>query len=189
MNTVVKMLITLSIIGIISGAFLSQIAGWAAPKIEMHRKADTEKAIFLVQPDAKSYKPVETVDFECYEVFSDTSKSNSIGYALPYEGNGFQGKIRLMVGIGKDLETLKGLQVLEQVETPGLGTKVTEDDFTSQFVELEADPQVDWVKGVEPGNPNEIQAITGATISSKAVVFIVNDGIKKLRASNEGGNK
>lgn len=189
MNTVVKMLITLSVIGVISGAFLSQIAGWAAPKIEMHRKADTEKAIFLVQPDAKTYKPIESVSFECYEVFSDSANSNSLGYALPYEGNGFQGKIRLMVGIGKDLNTLKGLQVLEQVETPGLGTKVTEQDFTNQFVGLEADPQVDWVKGVEPSNPNEIQAITGATISSKAVVFIINDGIRKLRESSEGGNK
>ncbi len=189
MNTVVKMIITLSVIGIISGAFLSQIAGWAAPKIEMHRKADTEKAIFLVQPDAVSYKTVSETGFECYEVFSDSAKMNSVGYALPYEGNGFQGKIRLMVGIDKGLNNMTGLQVLEQVETPGLGTKVTEEDFTKQFVNLSTSPQIDWVKGEQPDSPNEIQAVTGATISSKAVVFIINDGIKKLREAEEGGKK
>lgn len=186
MKTVIKMLITLSLIGVISGALLSQISAWAEPKIEMHRKAATEQAIYMVQPSAKDYQKVETVDFELYKVF-DESK-NSIGYALPFEGNGFQGKIRLMIGIKSDLKELVGLEILEQVETPGLGTKVTEDPFTNQFEELVAEPQVAWVKGAPPTKPNEIQAITGATISSKSVVKIINDGLTKLRSAKEGGN-
>jgi electron transport complex protein RnfG len=184
MNTIIKMLITLSIIGIISGAFLSQIAGWAAPKIEMHRKAATEEAIFLVQPDAKKYEKLNT-DFECYQVFDDSS--NSIGYALPYEGNGFQGKIRLMVGVTDDMNNLTGMQVLEQLETPGLGTLIIEEPFTKQFQGLLASPQVDWVKGVPPSKDNEIQTITGATISAKAVVFIINDGLSRLRDAQSAG--
>ena len=187
MKTVIKMLATLSVIGIISGAFLSIIAGWAAPKIEVHRKADTERAIYIVQPDAKFYEKVENVDFELYKVFDDSLKTNSLGYALPYEGNGFQGKIRLMVGVSDNLSELKGLEVLEQVETPGLGTKVTEENFTKQFISLKSTPEVAWVKGAPPTQDNEIQAITGATISSKAVVFIINDGLKKLRENTGGG--
>ena len=77
-----------------------------------------------------------------------------------------------------------GLEVLEQVETPGLGTKVTEEPFTSQFVNLNVNPEITWVKGIKPQNPNEIQAITGATISSKAIVRIINEGVKKLRLVN-----
>ena len=184
MNTIIKMLLTLSIIGVISGAFLSQIAGWAAPKIEMHRKAATEEAIFLVQPTAKKYERVNT-DFECYQVFDDSS--NSLGFALPYEGNGFQGKIRLMVGVGYDLQTLTGMQVLEQLETPGLGTLVVEEPFTKQFIGLVASPQVNWIKGAPPATPNEIQTVTGATISSKAVVFIINDGLNRLRDYQKTG--
>ncbi|MBN1299900.1 MAG: FMN-binding protein [Melioribacteraceae bacterium] len=187
MNTVIKMIVTLSFIGIVSGSMLSQIAGWAAPKIEMHRKADTEKAIFLVQPEAKSYSNIGSVDFECYKVFIDSVNQKFIGYALPYEGNGFQGKVRLMVGIDSSLKIITGLQVLEQVETPGLGTKVTEEAFTGQFNGLLSVPQVNWVKGVPPEKNNEIQAITGATISSKAVVNIINDGLKKLRRSVQSG--
>lgn len=186
MKTVTRMLITLSIIGVVSGALLSQISGWAAPKIEMHRKAATEKAIYLVQPEAKNYQKVESVDFELYKVFDENE--NTIGYALPYEGNGFQGVIRLMVGVKADLNQLVGLEVLEQVETPGLGTKIVEDDFTGMFEELSAEPKVNWVKGAAPDDPNEIQAITGATISSVAVVDIINKGLEKLRSAEEGGN-
>ena len=95
-----------------------------------------------------------------------------------------------MVGLNNELNEISGLQILEQVETPGLGTKVTEEPYLKQFVNLSTSPQVDWVKGVPPSKPNEIQTITGATISSKSVVNILNDGLKKLRSiNNDGGNK
>lgn len=173
------MLATLTIIGVISGGVLSGINGWAEPKIIANRKAETERAIFVVQNEATNYKKVDDVNFELYEVFDDSS--NSLGYALPYEGNGFQGNIRLIVGVSKETDKVLGLEVLEQVETPGLGTKVTESPFTDQFKNLVVTPEIKSVKGVEPQNPNEVQAITGATISSKAIVRIVNDGIQKLK--------
>lgn len=185
MKTVIKMLITLSLIGVVSGALLSQISGWAAPKIEMHRKAATEKAIFMVQPLGKDYEKVNAIDFELYKVF-DESK-NLIGYAMPYEGNGFQGKIRIMIGVKENLNQLVGLEVLEQIETPGLGTKVTEEPFTKQFIDLIARPKIDWVKGAPASKENEIQAITGATISSVAIVDIINAGLAKLRSVEEEG--
>ena len=179
MKLVLHMLATLTIIGVLSGALLSEINSWAAPKIEANRKAETERAIFVVQAEATKYKKIENIDFELYEVFNDNN--TSLGYALPYEGNGFQGKIRLIVGINKELSNLYGLEVLEQVETPGLGTKVTETPFTNQFKNLLVTPEINSVKGVQPENPNEVQAITGATISSKAIVRIVNEGVKRLK--------
>lgn len=185
MKLVIKMLVTLSVIGVVSGALLSQISGWASPKIAEHRRAATEKAIYEVHPEAKSYKKVENIDLEVYQVFDENN--NPSGYALPYEGNGFQGKIRLMVGVDNQLKNTTGLKILEQVETPGLGTKVTEKPYTNQFKNLLSEPEIDWVKGKAPSKPNEIQAITGATISSKSVVFILNDGIKKLRSQIGGG--
>lgn len=185
MKLLLHMLATLTIIGIVSGGLLSEVSKWAKPKIALHRKAETEKAIFLVQPNAKSQKKIETVDFEIYRVFDENNEP--IGYALPYEGNGFQGNIRLMVGVKNDLKEIVGMQVLEQTETPGLGTKVTEEPFTNQFVELVAEPNVGWVKGALPTKTNEIQTITGATISSKAIVDIVNGGLMKLREVKNSG--
>ncbi|MEN8192268.1 MAG: FMN-binding protein [Bacteroidota bacterium] len=184
MKLVIQMLVTLSVIGIVSGALLSELSGWAKPKIEAHRKAATEKAIFLVQPEADKYKRIESVKFEIYEVYDHEM---NIGYALPYSGSGFQGNIRLMVGLDSDLEMVTGLRVLEQVETPGLGTKVTEKFFTDQFYYLLATPSIECVKGAKPSKDNEIEAITGATISSKAIVRIINNGMSKLRSLRKEG--
>ena len=186
MSTTVKMMITLGLIGLVSGGLLFGINDWAAPKIEQHRIEETKAAIFEVVPNAANYEEVKESQFEVFKVF-DKDK-NQIGYALPYEGNGFQGKIRLMLGITSDLKNLTGLKILEQLETPGLGAKVAGEQFTNQFSNLSAVPKVDYVKGKKPEKSNEIQAITGATISSKSVVFIVNAGINALRKMQNGGS-
>jgi Na+-translocating ferredoxin:NAD+ oxidoreductase subunit G len=182
MKLVIQILVTLTLIGIISGALLSEVNSWAEPKIAENRKAETAQAIFIVQSEAKKYKKIDNVDFELYEVFDKDNKS--LGFALPFEGNGFQGKIRIILGVNKSITNILGLQVLEQVETPGLGAKVSETEFTKQFKNVLVNPEVTCVKGIEPQNPNEIQAITGATISSKSIVRIINDGIKKLKSQN-----
>jgi electron transport complex protein RnfG len=187
MKTIISMLVVLSIIGVVSGGGLSMVNSWASPLIAANKKADTERAIFLVQTAGKSYEKVTDVKFELYKVFDDGQQV--IGYALPWEGNGFQGKIRMMIGLSEDVSTITSIEVLDQVETPGLGTKITEEPFTSQFIDLTVDPDVGWVKGAPPTKANEIQTITGATISSKAIVMIVNDGMAALKASLSGGVK
>ena len=107
-----------------------------------------------------------------------------------YSGNGFQGKIKLMIGLTEDLNKTTSIEVLEQSETPGLGTKILEPPYKDQYNGLVTTPAIKLVKGVEPSNPYEVQSITGATISSRAVVTIVNGGIAKLRAvENKGASK
>jgi len=185
MNKVVQMLLALTGIGIISGGLLAMVDGWADPLIAANKKAETEAAIFRVQPEGKNYEALNNAGFEVYKV--KNKNADEIGYALVYEGNGFQGKIRLMCGLSKDLEKILALEVLEQVETPGLGTKVTETPFTNQFKKLETSPNINWVKGIPPSKPNEIQAVTGATISSKSVVAIINNGIKQMKKLRDAG--
>lgn len=191
MKIIIHMLVTLSVIGVISGGLLSQISGWADPLIAEHRQQETESAIFEVQPSAKKYEKVTSVNYELYKVFDENG--NEMGYALPYEGNGFQGKIRLMVGINHTLDQVVGMRVLEQVETPGLGTKIVTDPsnkennswFPEQFNGVQPTPEISVVKNAKPSKKSEIMAITGATISSKAVVAIINSGIQELRKLQE----
>ena len=185
MKTIIHLILTLSVIGIIAGGLLSIVSEWATPLIAANQKAETEKAIFMVQPEAKKYIAVKDAGCELYKVFD--SQDKFLGYSLVFEGNGFQGKIRLMIGLTEDLSRIKALEILEQSETPGLGTRVTEDPYKGQYKNLVTTPSITWVKGVPPTKPNEIQAITGATISSKSVVAIVNNGIAKLRSIKEKG--
>lgn len=185
MNKVVQMLLVLTSIGIISGGLLAYVSEWATPFINANQKAATEAAIFRVQPEGKKYQQVENAGFDLYKVLKEDD--SNVGYVIVYEGNGFSGKIRLIAGLSEDLTNISAIEILEQVETPGLGTKITEEPFTSQFLKLETTPKIDWVKGEKPDKPNEIQTITGATISSKAVVDILNDGISRVKKLRESG--
>lgn len=185
MKTVIHMLATLTIIGVIAGGCLFLVSDWANPLIAANQKAETERAIFLVQPKGVSYERVNTKSFEIYKVFDD--QKNIIGFSAAAEGNGFQGKVRIMVGLTSDLSKISSIEILDQVETPGLGTKITEDPFKKQFENLETTPSVKWVKGEAADEPNEIQTITGATISSKAVVVIANTAINSARDLKDKG--
>ena len=155
---------------------------------QLNQKAETERAIYLVHLDGKRYEEIKNAGFEVYKVFNQAD--SSVGYSLVYSGNGFQGKIKLMIGLTEDLNKITSIEVLEQSETPGLGTKILEPPYKDQYKGLTPTPAIKLVKGVEPSNPNEVQSITGATISSRAVVAIVNEGIAKLRAvENKGASK
>ena len=92
-----------------------------------------------------------------------------------------------MIGLQSDLNKITSIEILNQTETPGLGTRVTEPPYKDQYIGLITVPKIEWVKGKPPSKINEIQAITGATISSKSVVAIVNDGVTELKKlKNEG---
>ena len=179
MKEVVHIIATLTLIGVIAGGSLSLVNNWAAPKIAINQKAETERAIYLVHLDGQRYEEIKNAGFEVYRVFNEAD--SSVGYSLVYSGNGFQGKIKLMIGLSDDISKITSIEVLEQSETPGLGTKILEPPYKDQYNGLVTTPAVKLVKGLEPSNPNEVQSITGATISSRAVVTIVNDGVAKLR--------
>ena len=97
-----------------------------------------------------------------------------VGYAVPGEGAGFQDTIRLLFGYRPERRRVVGLAILESRETPGLGDRIYKDpEFVAEFADLAVEPRVELVKdGGEA--PHQVDAITGATISSRAVVDIVN---------------
>lgn len=188
MKQVIIIIATLTLIGIVAGGSLSLVNNWAAPKIALNEKAETERAIFLVHLEGKRYEEIKNAGFEVYRVYDQND--SPAGYSLVYAGNGFQGKVKLMIGLTEDLNKITSIEILEQSETPGLGTKILEPPYKDQFNGLEVNPTIKLVKGVEPSSPNEVQSITGATISSRAVVTIVNEGITKLRSiENKGALK
>ncbi len=175
---IIKMIVVLTATAVLSGGILALVYKKAEPLIEANRLRELKKAIFLVLPEAKDYKTVEKKGFNIYIGIDENG--SQVGYAFVATGPGFQGKIKMMVGLANDMKTLTGMKVLEQVETPGLGNRISEDTFQGQFKGLSTEPEITYVKNKKPEKPNEIQAITGATISSKSVVAIVNKELKKV---------
>jgi electron transport complex protein RnfG len=103
-------------------------------------------------------------------------QSEFVGYAIPAAGPGFQDTIGLLYGYTPERKLVVGMEILESRETPGLGDKIYKDmDFVGSFSALSIEPEIVAVKKGTRSLPNEIDSITGATISSKAVVRIINE--------------
>ena len=172
MKKIIQMITVLVLVGLASGAALVAMYKYAHPQIELHKKKALDEAVYAVLPEARSYKVMEIEEKKIYKGFN--SKNKPVGFAFVAKGGGYQGEIEIMVGVAPTLDYIKGIEILESVETPGLGGKITSSDFKSQFKGLSALPKIEYLKGKKPEKPNQIQAITGATVSSKSVVAIIN---------------
>lgn len=177
MNKLTRMVVVLTVIGLISGGILAGVYQWSLPRIKANQVRATDQAVFKVVPVVKSYRAIEKDDLTYFKCFDKNGKW--VGTAILCQGNGYQGEIKLMVGVNADFTKFTGMAILEQVETPGLGAKIAAKSFEDQFRGLAARPPIEYVKGIAPEKPHQIQAITGATISSRAVVNIINKTVEQ----------
>jgi len=104
---------------------------------------------------------------------------NPDGYAWPLKGQGLWGTIRGYIGVSADFDRLLGLEFVEQNETPGLGGRIGEAWFKEQFQNVPIVPGEEIVYG------SGVDAITGATSSSNAVLNILNQTIAELMTYEE----
>lgn len=104
----------------------------------------------------------------------------SVGMVFRVAPKGYGGPITIIVGVSLDGK-ISGIKVLSHTETPGLGANAQKESFTSQYTGKSADVPLSVVKG-SPVNENEIQALTAATISSRAVTNGVNQALQFFTA-------
>ncbi|MFH0860197.1 MAG: RnfABCDGE type electron transport complex subunit G [Candidatus Altiarchaeota archaeon] len=169
MNNDVKAILTLVIICAASAAGLSVAYSITSPVIEDNRMGGIRSAQKEVMPAADTFKEISDEKIMIggvKNVFEASSKDgNLIGYVIVTEAKGFQGGIRIIFGADTGGAITK-VRILENVETPGLGSRINEEDFLKQFegkAFVDDEPKVD--------------AITGATISSSAVIESVKSGL------------
>ncbi|SFM48683.1 RnfABCDGE type electron transport complex subunit G [Thermodesulforhabdus norvegica] len=187
MKDSIKTVIVLTLCAVLSGAVLAWFNKFTEARVIENKLAELRKSLSEVVPGMSSYEEVvKERDFALYRVLSD---GDVVGYAVEAQGNGYQDKIRVLVGVSRDLKRIYGLRVLEQKETPGLGARIVEPDYLAGWSERDATNPIMLVKGKNPEKPNEVHAITGATITSKAVVDIVNAGIARARTVVKGEGK
>jgi len=135
-----------------------------------------DKAAETVQITTGKGKVIET---DIYRAF-DKNKKN-IGFAFIASGAGFADKIKLVIAVDKNCEKFFGFEVLSSNETPGFGDRIKEDYFRNQFKQAPAE-ELELVKTGRPETiDNRIVAISGATVSSEAVVKIFNTYINRIK--------
>jgi electron transport complex protein RnfG len=183
----VRLVLTLTIAGLISGLAIVSIFEATLPTITANKARELREAVFKVIPGVSNLQPLafregsltpSTKEKEDAPVIYGgyDSEGKFVGYALPGEGPGFQDTIKILYGYSPTQKTVVGMEVLESRETPGLGDKIYKDaDFQENFVKLSVEPEIVTVKKGSKSADHEVEAITGATISSKAIVKIMNN--------------
>ncbi len=184
----VAMIGTLAVAGALSG--LAHVGIYEATKdrIEQNRADALDAAIYRVLPGAKTRRAfvlregaltgvdgIPKGEPAVYGGYDEGGKQ--VGFAIPSNGAGFADNILLLYGFNPATKRIVGLEVLESKETPGLGDKIFKDAaWVGQFKDLAVEPNVNPTKPGTKSNPNDVDTISGATISTKAVIRIVNDG-------------
>lgn len=129
----------------------------------------------FVKLDADKVKSLSSDYSIISQVFQAQKGGQVIGYAIKTNPSGYGGPIELTVGISTD-GSLTGIYVGNNSETPGLGAKASLPAFKDQFKGKKIDSPLEVIKSGQ-AKDNQIQAISGATITSKAVTAGVNTAI------------
>lgn len=172
------------------GLLIAVTSAGLSPRIRQNEINKRNRLTAILLPEAKDFiplaKPVEIQGRggkkESVQVYKAVSESGQVvGWSFEAVGPGFQDKIKLVVALDGDLEKIAGYDVLSSNETPGFGDRIKNNYYRDQFKGAPAEE----LKLVTVGNPNkidsEIVAISGATISSEAVVDIMNNYITQIK--------
>ena len=163
-NKIFKPIVVLCVICVVITGALAATNGVTAPIIEAATAAAQEAARMELVPEATSFTQVEGVSAENVSGIYMADNGEAV---ITCHGKGYGGNITVMVAFTTDA-TVKQIKITEQAETAGLGTKiVSEASFQESFAGL---PAQDFTV-------SDIAAISGATISSKAVTAAVNAAI------------
>lgn len=168
-----------------------------ADQVEFNENNDLrEKILYVFDIDAPLDDPEEVA-----KVFEDrieeTKKENGdiiytakedgeiMGYAFPVRGSGLWGSILGYVALTEDYSEILGLDFISHSETPGLGGRIDEEEYKEQFRGLELDHDGGDYVIYNPATGGNVDAISGATLTSKSVSDILNKDIKDFIENKE----
>jgi Na+-translocating ferredoxin:NAD+ oxidoreductase subunit G len=186
---IIRLGVILFIITAIAGLILGGANEITKASIEKQTITENNNAMRETLPKAESFKKLNIsadnkIVKEVNEGFIGTSL---VGYTIKVVPKGYNGNLEIVVGIslaGK----VEGIKIIAQNETPGLGANSVKPSFSGQFKGKALTPKLQVVK-TPASKPNEIDAITGATITSKAVTLGVNEAINVFTTQLKGGQK
>lgn len=162
------------------GAGLAGVQAALKPRIEANKLNDTLAQIPRLVPGAEKGERTEAGGAVVYRALD--AAGQPVGWVVPARGQGFADIIEMLIGVDRELRRVTGLYVLDQKETPGLGDFITTENWRGQFKGKSlAQPLVVVKRKAEADG--EIEAITGATISSDSVTGILNAALARFRAS------
>jgi len=176
-----KLVFTLALAGLIAGVLLVVVYKLTEPRINANKLKKLQNAVFKVVPGSNDFQPMVHRDGELvvdlaakgsgviYGAYDNTTGEFK-GYAIPGSAPGYADAVEIIYGYDPTAKVVIGMAVLASKETPGIGDKIFKDSaFAANFKALAVEPAVKAVPNGTKKAANEIDAISGATVSSKAV--------------------
>ena len=182
---IIKTGIILFLITGIAALILASVNNITAPMIAANETEKQMTAMTTVLPDAEKFDELtDVVKIDgVFGIYAGKNGDETVGYAVLVESMGYGGAISMVVGVDLDGK-ITGIDITNQSETPGLGANCAKDEFKNQFVGKTSEITVAKNNAKE----NQIDAITSATITSKAVTKGVNIAVEAVK-NIEGGNE
>lgn len=191
MKDKILMIVFVLVLGSILTAALVAVNFYTTPVIEKNEEIATKSSILKALNISFSPGEVEQIFADNVEEKQKdgttyyVAKDNNI--AFPYSGSGLWGPIEGIIAVQPDFERLKGITIIRQEETPGLGSRIGEVPYLAQF---EGKRFSEGLKLVQPGRSsqdNEIDSITGATMTSDAFIAILNENLQEVMPAIKQG--
>jgi Na+-transporting NADH:ubiquinone oxidoreductase subunit C len=194
-NLVFMLICTAIFTGILSGVYV-----YSRPLIEANERLSEVNAQLnalgvavpagMSSTDLEAYyeQNIDVNNINGLDVFQYEADDGSIKYAVPFEGAGLWGDITGIIAMEQDLKTLVGMDFISQNETPGLGGRIEEDWFKEQFRGISLYEDGEYIRFSTAGSEGQVDAITGATATSNAVLDILNESINQAKSNIGGGN-
>ncbi len=173
------------------GLLIAMTNAALSERIELNKAAKLNDLTKALLPGAEVFQSVEAdIEVELpdgsrektkiFEVFAGDRQR--LGWSFNAHGSGFAGPVELVIAVDKDFEKIMGFDVLASSETPGFGDQIKSDYYRKQY----AGAPTESLALVKTGDPTvadaQIIAITGATVSSEAVVEIVSRFVTQIKS-------
>lgn len=192
MRDIIKTTLPLLVICFVVALCLAFVNSMTKDTIIERAKSDAEIQRRQVMAEAKSFEEIN--DWQAKdesgiirEAYAAYDGQELVGYVFSAFPKGYGGEMKVTVGVGID-NTISGVKIGDNKETPGLGSKASEESFTRQYTGKQIQKEFQVVKHV-PSDDSEIEAISGATISTRAVTNAVQASAKLgEELMKDGGN-
>ncbi len=185
---ILKITLNLVVIYTIGGIILATVYAWTSPIMFKNAVIEKEQALKKLMPDADKIEKMGdwSIHEKHSEYFAAKKGDNIIGYIVQSFGKGYSSYINILISVDKDFK-VQSINILGHAETPGLGDEIEMDSFKNQF----KGKDVEHLTILKADTTKYIQAISGATISSRAVTEdAVRSGVDFLiKTIKEGGSE
>ena len=190
MNPALKVIIFVLVMGTVAGVLLLGVNVYTSPMIATNEELKLKSSILDVLDIASDKAGALSVFDKNVAVLKKGGyafyRASDGAVAFEFSGSGLWGPVSGIVSLEKDMKTIRSIKITHQEETPGLGGRIAEAAYLKQFRAKEITPRLLFVPEGKAAKVNEVDAITGATGSSRAFEKLINENLQKYLAAIKG---